>query len=264
MKRKQQLTVILLAAFAGFIGGLISNQIVQTPSAFAEKGYVNQKVVIAEEFQVVDQDGKIEAYSVSGKNWGNFLCRIFDIWYENDTDKVSIRLFDSIMGYIIDNQYNVCYMDNDCCQYFVVEYNGDVYPCDFHVYEELKLGNVMNGSWENFLQMQLYNDFGHNKIKWNQKCDYCDYLKYCHGDCLKHRNLGFKKPNTLSHLCEGWKIFYKYSLPKFKKLAIRFKKRREIVNSPSNIKIGRNDVCPCGSGKKYKNCCLKFRRNRDK
>ena len=22
-------------------------------------------------------------------------------------------------------------------------------------------------------------------------------------------------------------------------------------------KIGRNDECPCGSGKKYKNCCLK-------
>ena len=22
-------------------------------------------------------------------------------------------------------------------------------------------------------------------------------------------------------------------------------------------KIGRNDLCPCGSGKKYKNCCLK-------
>lgn len=25
----------------------------------------------------------------------------------------------------------------------------------------------------------------------------------------------------------------------------------------SNTKIGRNDPCPCGSGKKYKNCCLK-------
>jgi uncharacterized protein YecA (UPF0149 family) len=24
-----------------------------------------------------------------------------------------------------------------------------------------------------------------------------------------------------------------------------------------NEKIGRNDSCPCGSGKKYKNCCLK-------
>ncbi len=25
----------------------------------------------------------------------------------------------------------------------------------------------------------------------------------------------------------------------------------------SNKKIGRNDLCPCGSNKKYKNCCLK-------
>lgn len=23
-----------------------------------------------------------------------------------------------------------------------------------------------------------------------------------------------------------------------------------------NVKIGRNDPCPCGSGKKYKNCCM--------
>jgi len=23
------------------------------------------------------------------------------------------------------------------------------------------------------------------------------------------------------------------------------------------MKIGRNDPCPCGSGKKYKKCCLK-------
>jgi len=41
MKRKQQVTGILMAAFAGFIGGLTSNHIVQTPSAFAEKGQVN-------------------------------------------------------------------------------------------------------------------------------------------------------------------------------------------------------------------------------
>lgn len=25
-----------------------------------------------------------------------------------------------------------------------------------------------------------------------------------------------------------------------------------------NEKVGRNDPCPCGSGKKYKQCCIKF------
>jgi uncharacterized protein YecA (UPF0149 family) len=31
-----------------------------------------------------------------------------------------------------------------------------------------------------------------------------------------------------------------------------FRNRRTVVNGP---KVGRNDPCPCGSGKKYKKCC---------
>jgi preprotein translocase subunit SecA len=33
------------------------------------------------------------------------------------------------------------------------------------------------------------------------------------------------------------------------------KENTPIVNSEP--KVGRNDPCPCGSGKKYKNCCGK-------
>lgn len=33
-----------------------------------------------------------------------------------------------------------------------------------------------------------------------------------------------------------------------------FRKIRPIVRD--NKKIGRNDLCPCGSGKKFKNCCM--------
>ena len=29
------------------------------------------------------------------------------------------------------------------------------------------------------------------------------------------------------------------------------------VKSDTEKKVGRNDLCPCGSGKKYKNCCGK-------
>jgi len=34
-------------------------------------------------------------------------------------------------------------------------------------------------------------------------------------------------------------------------------KQYRISKIVHNEKIGRNDPCPCGSGKKYKNCCLK-------
>ena len=59
MKTKPQLFIILLATLAGFMGGLISNHIFETRSAFAVKGTQYQKVVMAEEFRVVDKEGNI-------------------------------------------------------------------------------------------------------------------------------------------------------------------------------------------------------------
>ena len=39
-------------------------------------------------------------------------------------------------------------------------------------------------------------------------------------------------------------------------LADAQKGRRTFYNGDgSRMKVGRNDPCPCGSGKKYKNCC---------
>ena len=32
------------------------------------------------------------------------------------------------------------------------------------------------------------------------------------------------------------------------------KEQRSFEPNPSNKKVGRNDSCPCGSGKKYKHC----------
>lgn len=37
---------------------------------------------------------------------------------------------------------------------------------------------------------------------------------------------------------------------------LRGKKTESVRNSKEDPKIGRNASCPCGSGKKYKKCCL--------
>lgn len=60
------------------------------------------------------------------------------------------------------------------------------------------------------------------------------------------------------------KADYLYNLPQWNAIFSE-EKRKEIQKSwrkskvyvNKNKKIGRNDPCPCGSGKKYKNCCGK-------
>ncbi len=197
-------------------------------------------------------------YSITGEEWGKFLCDIFDIWIKEDTHKISIRHFDSVLEYLVYGKYNVCYMQENCCQYFVVEHDGGVYPCDFYVRDDLLLGNVKTGTWDDFLSSPVYQKFGKEKAVWNQACNTCPYTRFCNGDCKKFR-LGRKQSSkALSVLCKGWKKFITHSLPHFERLASKIRMERKIDNpSPLKIKkIGRNEPCPCGSGKKYKLCCL--------
>jgi peptide deformylase len=36
------------------------------------------------------------------------------------------------------------------------------------------------------------------------------------------------------------------------------KERGEFIDFEKEVKIGRNDACPCGSGKKFKKCCIEL------
>lgn len=208
-----------------------------------------------------DKCGNLMPFAVNGKEWGAFLCGIYDEWIKEDTRKVSVRLFDSIVSMMVDGIANVCAMSNDCRQYLVVEFNGDVYPCDFFVQPDMKLGNIMQNSWEEMLDSRAYREFGERKARWNKECEKCEYLRYCAGCCPKNRPMKGVVPERLSVLCEGWKQFYHHALKGLRNLANDIEsERREAERLARRGKgapasSGRNDPCPCGSRKKYKHCC---------
>lgn len=180
-----------------------------------------------------DEHGERRPYAITARQWGDFLCAVFDEWIRCDTRKVSVRMFDSILARLVDEVHTVCHMDTDCCQYFVVEWNGDVYPCDFFVQPELKLGNIMENSWDEMQASQVYRDFGRQKRAWNPCCAKCRHLALCAGDCLKHRVVPSGDPTRLSALCAGWRQFYDHTMKDFRRLAdeIRQERRQASVDA---------------------------------
>ena len=66
---------------------------------------------------------------------------------------------------------------------------------------------------------------------------------------MLYKNMVDAKADWLYNLPQWDNIF---SEEKRKELYLEQKKSGTIVKGP---KIGRNDPCPCGSGKKYKHCC---------
>lgn len=170
-----------------------------------------------------DSNGNLKPYSINGEQWGNFLIELFNLWYPGDIHRISIRLFDSILSYLVRGKSTICHMENDCRQYLVVEYNGDIYPCDFFVRNDLRLGNINTDSWEDLLNSASYSEFGKAKSGFSFICKSCQYLDFCYGDCLKHRNFTTNNASKLSSLCSGWKMFYQHSLPVFKSIAANIK-----------------------------------------
>ena len=226
-----------------------------------DNGYHYLQFIPCVEF---DASGKLEPFAISGEEWGDFLNEIYDEWYPKDTHTVSIRHFDSILSQQVDGIANVCTLGENCCQYFVVEYNGDVYPCDFFVEPARKLGNIMDLTWQAMLDSPAYHQFGAQKKCWNAKCASCRHLTWCQGDCLKHRVSGAYQPQHLSHLCSGWQKFFKHAEQGFLRLSEGIKQSRipePVLQPPSELRsakqprVGRNQPCPCGSGLKYKKCC---------
>lgn len=171
-----------------------------------------------------DAQGTLQPFAVTGEQWGEFLCRIFDRWHPKDTRRISVRLFDTILARLVDGISNTCAAGCSCDQYFVVEHNGDVYPCDFHVREDLRLGNVLTHSWEEMQASPAYREFAAAKARWNAACNACPWLQFCHGDCPKNRHGGH--PDSLSHLCAGWKRFYAHAMPRLEELAREVRRMR--------------------------------------
>lgn len=64
-----------------------------------------------------------------------------------------------------------------------------------------------------------------------------------------YKNMVAAKADWLYELPQ-WKEIY--SEEELKKL---YKEQKESTTIRKEKKIGRNDLCPCGSGKKYKKCC---------
>ncbi len=205
--------------------------------------------------------GKISEHSINSDQYGTFLKRLFDLWYMNGYPDISVRLFDNILAYQLDGQHHSCCYQTSCTSYFLVEHNGDVFPCDFYAYEDWRLGNINTDSFGDLVKSKKRAEFSGMKQKVNPACRECSYFSFCHGDCTKFKVFEDRSPDSLSFLCPGFKDFLAYTEKRFDKVADQVRtQRRQNGEVPSGSQANipkdfpRNEPCPCGSGKKFKKC----------
>ena len=164
--------------------------------------------------------GEIADFSITPQQYGEFLCRIFDRWYDYGTEKLNIRDFDSIVTYYVLGKHTICTYSKQCAGFLVVEHSGDCFCCEFFVEPKWRLGNILETPIEKLVASGKKRTFARTKQNLSNKCLICKYLDICRGGCMKDRlRLNDSRRSRESYFCEGYKQFFDYTLPRFTQIA---------------------------------------------
>lgn len=157
-----------------------------------------------------DEEVELSDFSITPRQWGNFLCAIFDEWVKEDVGTYFIQLFDATLANWMGVQPGICTLDKTCGHAGVMEFNGDVYCCDHFVFPQYRLGNIHSKTLVEMLYSEKQQKFGQDKFDTlPTQCKQCKYLFACNGECPKNR---FSKTSTgengLNYLCAGYYQFF--------------------------------------------------------
>lgn len=155
----------------------------------------------------------VTPWSVNAKQWGRFLCCIFDEWFVNDVGKVHVVYFEQLLKGLLGYQADLCTHAPICGKGLSIETNGDIFSCDHLVYSDYRLGNINNTPLKNLAFSQKQENFGTSKrSSLTEQCRTCQHLTVCYGECPKNRiGSSINGEPGHSYLCDGWYQFYSHS-----------------------------------------------------
>ena len=225
-------------------------------------------VVLRENDTGFQTDDLVAPFSVSGQQYGAFLCAIFDEWVRRDVGTVFVQMFDAALAAWVGESPGLCSLAETCGAGLVLEHNGDLYSCDHFVEPGYHLGNIGPADLTSLVTSEKQVRFGLAKRDSLPRfCQGCDVKFVCNGGCPRNRTVSTPDGEPgLNYLCEGYRAFFRHIAPQMEFMA------RELAagRAPANIMFsvasqdaefkrklamaGRNDPCPCGSGRKFKHC----------
>jgi len=204
------------------------------------------------------QEGdRVTDRSVAPDRFGDFLIEIYEEWLRHDIGTVYVSHFDAALASWVGVPPAMCVFAETCGDAVALEHNGDLYSCDHFVEPDYLLGNIFDDHLVELMASPQQRAFGAAKRdSLPTYCLECPVKFACHGECPKNRFVSTPTGEPgLNYLCTGLKSFFEHVNGTMTIMAELLRQGRfadEITGILASA--GRNDPCPCGSGKKAKLC----------
>lgn len=155
-------------------------------------------------------------YSLSPKGYGRFLRELFDLWYRDRKAGrfVYNRYFENLAGILAGYAPESCDMNGVCSLQYTFEADGGVYPCDFYMFDEYRLGDINTDSMDALDERRREIRFIERSAKLPDGCRKCRWLFACRGGCYRYRY----GRQGLYYYCEAMKEALPYIVPRLMEL----------------------------------------------
>lgn len=139
--------------------------------------------------EVPETSERVPHDALTPEAYGEFLTEIFDLWFRDlkNGKYVSVRHLDNWMAILLGGQPASCGMVGRCSIQFVVEGDGGVYPCDFYVLDEWRLGTVGQESFAVMGTGEKAREFLEQSVQVPESCKACRYYVLCRNGCRRDR-----------------------------------------------------------------------------
>lgn len=157
----------------------------------------------------------LDRHALTPKDFAYFYKCFFDYWYDEYAkgNYLSVTLFDNLIPMYLNIAPSQCGMLGKCQIQFVVEGNGNVYPCDFYVLDKYCCGNIVTNEIEEILNSAASKLFLTEARKKYKGCDTCTFKGMCHGNCKRLSVCYYDES-----MC-GYQEFLQYSKERMIKIA---------------------------------------------
>lgn len=154
-------------------------------------------------------------YALTPEMYFKFYKDIFEEWYKDIkyNEYISISLFEDLLMIFSGKLPRTCGALGQCTVQYIIESNGDVYPCDFYAIDRYCLGNLMSNTLSSMKNNENAQKFLHEKHPISKLCSNCEFVNICHGNCKRMTPVLFN-----DHYC-GYRAFLNISYKKFYEIA---------------------------------------------
>ena len=174
-------------------------------------------------------------HSLTPARYAVFLTTMFDLWKEDALRKtpVSIRWFDNLAGMLLGAPPEACGMSGRCSCQFVVESDGSVYPCDFYVLDEWKIGSILTDGFIEMRESEPARRFIEQSLPEDATCTQCEWRSLCRGGCRRYREPFVDGQPGLNLHCAAYRAFFAHALPGLRQVAALY--GRSVPHESKNI-----------------------------